>query len=185
MRGPDDTLTSELLYLRRFTWDDLEPLVELHTDPEVTRYIGGGRTREQVETLLRERILAYYDLHPGLGIWATHARSTGAWLGFHLLNHIRGEEHLQVGYVLTRAAWGRGYATEMCQRLVRYGFEELGLRQLVGITDLPNLASQRVLLKVGLRRRGERIFSHYGPAPLAWFERDADDWLAERAASSG
>jgi [ribosomal protein S5]-alanine N-acetyltransferase len=62
------------------------------------------------------------------------------------------------------------------------------LPRIVGITDLPNIASQRVLLKAGLRRNGERSFAHPAYAsqgPLAWFERDAESWLADNAGRKG
>ena len=180
MRRPTDSLTTERLALRRFTTDDLDLLVRLHTDIRVMRHAGGVQTREQSQELLTTRFLAYYEQHPGLGVWATLERSTGDCVGLHLLNHIRGESLIQVGYLLYPEYWGRGYATEMAVRVLRYGFEALGLPQIVGITDPANLESQRVLLKAGLVRRGERRFAHpaYQQGPLAYFERDAADWLA-------
>lgn len=180
MQDPRDSLTTGRLALRRFTLDDLELLVRLHGDPRVMRYAGGPMSREQSLEVLRGRILEYYAQHPGLGIWATLERSTGDCVGLHLLNHIRGEPLIQVGYLLYPEYWGRGYATEMTLRVLRYGFEALGLPQIVGITDPANLESQRVLLKAGLVRRGERSFAHpaYQQGPLAYFERDAADWLA-------
>ena len=65
--------------------------------------------------------------------------------------------------------------------LLRYGFSQLQLPQINAITDFPNLVSQRVLLKAGLHRHGERSFAHprYADGPFAWFERSAADWLAE------
>ncbi len=175
---------SERLALRRFTPDDLDLLDTLNSDAEVMRHLGGVKSRADSETMLRNRILAYYDEHPRLGIWATLEKSSGACIGLHLLNHIQGETFIQVGYLLFPAYWGCGYATEMSVALLRYGFIELGLPQIVGITDLGNLGSQRVLEKSGLRRNGERAFAHpaYVKAgPLAWFERDAADWLADPA----
>jgi RimJ/RimL family protein N-acetyltransferase len=176
-------LTTERLGLRRFTHEDLGFLVALYADPEVTRYLGGTKDRTQTEELLRERILGYYVAHPGLGIWATIERATGLLVGFHLLNHIRGESIVQVGFTLDRAAWGRGYATEMARALLRYGFVTFGLPRIAGIASLGNAASQNVLGKIGLRRGGERAFSHPAYAaegPMAWFERERDDWLAEQ-----
>lgn len=177
--------------LRRFTADDRDWLRDLYADEEVTRYLGGVRTPAQVDELLQTRILEYYDAHPGLGIWMTVERSTGTRLGFHLLNNIQGESIIQVGYSLTRAAWGRGMATEVAAAVLRYGFEELGLPRIAGMASLGNIASQRVLEKIGLERRGERAFPHPAYAaegPMAWFEREADAWLAEhgtaRATSS-
>jgi RimJ/RimL family protein N-acetyltransferase len=182
MRAPHDTLTSERLVLRRYTADDLDLLVRLHSDPQVMRFAGGVYDRARTEAMLNERILAYYDQHPGLGIWLTSERATGAPVGMHLLNHIRDDTVIQVGYLLYPEYWGRGYATEMAARLLRYGFEELGLPQISAITDLPHVDSQRVLLKIGLHRDGERRFPAYGDDPLAFFTRDARSWLAERPA---
>ena len=65
--------------------------------------------------------------------------------------------------------------------ILRYGFVALALPRLVGIASLGNVASQRVLTKIGLRRNGERAFPHPAYAaegPMAWFERDRDEWLA-------
>lgn len=178
-------MTSGRLMVRRFTLDDLDALARMQDDPEVMRHVGGVKDRATTEAMLRERILAYYDEHPGLGIWATHERSSGEFVGMHLLNHIRGEAHVQVGYVLRSEFWGRGYATEMCARVLRYGFGELGLPRIAAITDLPNVASQRVLLKAGLRRDGERSFAAYANGePLAWFERSAGEWLDEHGGAT-
>jgi RimJ/RimL family protein N-acetyltransferase len=174
--------TTARLALRRFTPDDLDFLDRLNSDAATMRYLGGAVSRAESATQLRERILAYYEEHPGLGVWLLSERSSGAPVGFHLLNHIRGERHVQVGYRLLPACWGRGYATEMSRALLHYGFIALGLAQIVAITDPSNFASQRVLEKSGLTRRGERSFAHPAYArfgPQAWFERDAADWLPE------
>ena len=177
-------LTSDRLALRRFTPDDLDWLVNLYSDPDVTRYLGGAKDRAKGEELLRTRILGYYDEHPGLGIWMTVERDTGACLGFHLLNHIRGESILQTGFTLVKSAWGKGFATEMAAAVLGYGFVDLKLPRIAGMASQQNFASQRVLQKIGLERRGERAFPHPDYAsvgPMAWFERDAAEWLADRA----
>ena len=183
MTHPDDTLVTERLALRRFTLDDLGLLDRLGRDPRVMQYLGGVKDRATTETMLRERILAYYERHPGLGIWATTERATGRCLGFHVLNHIQGESDIQVGYALFVDAWGKGYATEMAVALLCYGFATLQLPVIVAITNLDNAVSQRVLQKAGLRREGERRFAHPAYAdqgPMAWFEADRTAWLAHR-----
>jgi RimJ/RimL family protein N-acetyltransferase len=178
-------LETTRLALRRFTPEDLGWLAELYADADVTRYLGGTKAREEVAALLDERILRYYDEHPGLGIWLTIERASGDRLGFHVLNHIRGESIVQVGFILRKPAWGRGIASEMGEALLRYGFSTLGLARIAGMAHTENLASQRALAKIGLRRNGERAFpdpSYASQGPMAWFERDAVDWLAERRA---
>lgn len=188
MAGTDFWLTTERFGLRRFTTADLDWLAALYRDVEVTRHLGGTKTRPQTEELLNVRILQYYDEHPGLGIWVTTERATGERLGFHVLNHIQGESFVQVGFILLKPAWGRGIATEMGDALLRYGFTDLALPRIAGMANLDNLASQHVLSKIGLHRKGERAFTHPAYASqgsMAWFERDAADWLAERGEHSG
>lgn len=179
-------LRTERLALRRFTADDSSWLAALYGDREVTRHLGGVKDRVQADEFLNTRILQYYDEHPGLGIWMTVEAATGAGVGFHLLNHIRGESIIQIGFTLAQSAWGKGFGTEMAAAVLRYGFLDMKLPRIAGIASLQNHASQRVLLKIGLERRGERAFAHPDYAsegPMAWFERDAADWQAERDAS--
>lgn len=181
MSTTDYWLQTERCGLRRFTAADRDWLCELYADPDVTRHLGGVKTPDQVDELMRTRILEYYERHPGLGMWLTIERATGTRLGFHLLNHIQGESIVQVGYGLAKAAWGRGIATEVAAAVLRYGFADLGLPSIAGMATLRNIASQRVLLKIGLERRGERAFPHPAYAaegPMAWFEREAGAWLA-------
>jgi [ribosomal protein S5]-alanine N-acetyltransferase len=180
-------LTTHRLGLRRFTADDFEWLAQVYSDADVTRYLGGVKSPSEARAFLETRILRYYDEHPGFGIWMTVERATGVAVGFHLLNHIRGESIVQVGFTLARSAWGNGFATEMAGAVLRYGFLELGVPRIHGMASLQNRASQNVLLKIGLRRHGERAFSHPDYAaegPMAWFERDAVDWCAERGAAA-
>jgi RimJ/RimL family protein N-acetyltransferase len=177
-------LTTERLALRRFTPEDADWFAALYSDEDVTRYLGGTRDRAGADELLNARILDYYRQHPGLGIWITVERSTGRRLGFHLLNHIQGESIIQVGFTLEKPAWGKGYATEMAAAVLRYGFSDLALPRIAGMANLENRASQHVLGKIGLHRRGERAFPHpaYAAAgPMAWFERDGTAWLEDRS----
>ncbi|MEZ5286927.1 MAG: GNAT family N-acetyltransferase [Vicinamibacterales bacterium] len=173
--------------LRRFTVEDRDWLRALYADPVVTQFLGGVKSADEVDEMLRTRILEYYDTHPGFGVWLTVDRTTGDRLGFHLLNNIQGETIIQVGYTLHPDAWGRGVATEGAEAVLRYGFVELGLPRIAGMASLGNHASLRVLAKIGLERRGERAFPHPAYAaegPLAWFEREAADWVAERGTAA-
>jgi ribosomal-protein-alanine N-acetyltransferase len=184
---PHYWLTTERLALRRFTAADLGWFAALYSDREVTQYLGGVKDRAQSEEYLNTRILRYYDEHPGLGMWVTVEAATGARVGFHLLNHIQGESIIQIGFTLAKPAWGKGFGTEMAAAVLCYGFVDLALPRIAGMASLQNHASQRVLLKIGLERKGERAFAHPAYAaegPMAWFERDAAGWQAEREAAT-
>jgi RimJ/RimL family protein N-acetyltransferase len=134
-------------------------LHELDSDPRVMRYIGHGgvRTREDVDATL-QRVLRAYALYPGLGTWRASRRGNGDFVGWFALKYVPGTVEVEVGYRLRYAAWGKGFATEGSRSLVDYGFDELGLHRIIGITHPDNVASQRVLAKAGLVEVG---FGYY------------------------
>lgn len=132
--------------------DSLE-LVAMGMDPQVMRFIADGpMSLQDSEALTLETL----EMDGPLGRWMVTDRETGAVLGWAVLTHLDGSDDIEVGYCLKAAVWGKGIAAEAAVRLVRYGFEELGLREIVAVTRAENTASQRVLEKAGLRRRGLR-----------------------------
>lgn len=148
-------LETERMVLRRFTEADIANLVELDSDPEVMRFINGGRAtpREDVETELLPAFLGHYERYAGYGFWAAIEKSTGEFLGWF---HFRPDEgaapgEVELGYRLRRSAWGKGYATEGSRALIEKGFTELGIERVVASTMVVNVASRRVMEKAGLR----------------------------------
>ena len=139
------------LVLSEITAEHGHELYELDADPRVMRYIGAGRvrTREDVDEAMR-RIPRAYALYPGLGTWRATRRDNGDFVGWFALKYVPGTVEVEVGYRLRHAAWGRGYATEGARELVDYGFDELGLFRIIGITHPENVSSRRVLEKAGL-----------------------------------
>jgi RimJ/RimL family protein N-acetyltransferase len=152
-------LETDRLLLRRLTPDDLDNLVELDSDPEVMRYLSGGRPtpREQLRDEALPRILAYYDRGDDFGYWAV--LSSGAFLGWAFFRPHRGDgpavsvdrSGIELGYRLRRAAWGKGYATEACRALIARGFEVVGVDRVFAETMVINAGSRRVMEKSGLR----------------------------------
>jgi RimJ/RimL family protein N-acetyltransferase len=148
-------LETERLLLRRFTEHDVDVLVELDGDPDVMRFITGGRPtpRHEIETDVLPAFLSYYERFAGYGFWAAVEKSTGQFLGWF---HFRPPEaaqpgEVELGYRLRRSAWGKGYASEGSRALIHKGFAELGVQRVVASTMLVNVASRRVLEKAGLR----------------------------------
>jgi RimJ/RimL family protein N-acetyltransferase len=145
------------LALRPITAEDFDIYYLLNTEPEVMRNIGPPRTREVVQQYL-DNMPADYARWPGMGRWFTVEKSTGQVVGIHLLKPLDTSEHVELGYRLLPQYWGLGYATEMGRALVQYGFEQLQLPQIVGITSPENVASQQVLEKCGLRYQGTAFY---------------------------
>src|SRR5215470_671029 len=120
-------LETERMVLRRFTATDVDNLVDLDADPEVMRFLTGGRPtpRTEVERVVLPRML-------GPGYRAAVERATGEFVGwFELAGTTPGEAEL--GYRLRRSAWGRGYATEGSLALLRHGFDG-GLARITATT---------------------------------------------------
>ncbi|MGW3077010.1 MULTISPECIES: GNAT family N-acetyltransferase [unclassified Kitasatospora] len=147
-------LATERLLLRRFTPADLDRLVELDGDPEVMRFLTGGKpsAREWLEEEVLPLFLEHYRRYGDLGWWAAEERCGGAFLGWFEFRPTREGERgeVELGYRLRRAAWGRGYATEGARALVRRGFAELGVERVVAYTMAVNAGSRRVMEKSGL-----------------------------------
>jgi len=148
-------LETERLVLRRFTEADVDLLVDLDSDPEVMRFLSGGTPtpRAVIESEILPRFLRSYQRFAGFGYWAAVEKTTGAFLGWFSLALAEdgSSDDVELGYRLHRSAWGQGYATEGALALIRKGFTELGVRRVHATTYQDNLASRRVMEKVGMR----------------------------------
>lgn len=147
-------LETPRLTLRQFTADDVDNLFDLNRDPEVMRYINGGRPTPREE--LRDKVipfhLAVYEQLDRLGTWAAESAATGEFLGWFHFRPGPGTDitNIDLGYRLRRSAWNKGYATEGSRGLVDMGFTDLGVERVFGHTMTVNTASRRVLEKCGL-----------------------------------
>lgn len=123
---------------------------------EVLRYFPNPDppARDQVERLIQFQ-LSHWRQH-GYGWWAVCAADSAnplqnppliGWAG---LQYLPETDEIEVGYLFGRDYWGRGLATEAARTSVQFGFEELGIKTIVGIVHPENIASQRVLEKAGL-----------------------------------
>ncbi|MEU8569343.1 GNAT family N-acetyltransferase [Streptomyces pathocidini] len=146
-------LRTDRLVLRGWREADLGPWAGMNADPEVREYFPGLLTREQSEASAA-RFQADLDRR-GWGWWALEVRATGEFIGFTGLDPV--EEGMpftgvEVGWRLARAAWGHGYATEAARAVVAFGFEELGLAEVLAVTAAANLRSQAVMRRIGMTR---------------------------------
>jgi RimJ/RimL family protein N-acetyltransferase len=78
---------------------------------------------------------------------------------------------IEVGFFFKPSAWGRGYATEVCKRLLQFAFQELPINEIVASVDDRNIASQKALKKSGLINRG-RTRSYGKDSPIYRITRD-------------
>jgi RimJ/RimL family protein N-acetyltransferase len=148
-------LETERVRLRTFTADDTDSLYELHNDPDVMRYLNGGKptSREAVEERTIPRALGFYEQYGHLGYWAAETKTDGEFLGwFHLLPNDDGS--VDLGYRLAKAAWNQGYASEVSRALIARCFSGFGVERVTARAMTVNGASRRVMEKCGLRLIG-------------------------------
>lgn len=162
---------TDRLILREITLNDDQGMFELDSDPEVHWYLGKNPihsiddSRKIIESLQQQ----YAD--NGIGRWAVIEKSTGnftGWAGLKLMQEtVNGYTNFHdLGYRLIRKYWGHGYATEAAIAARNYGFEEMKLDAIYGMTSADNLGSQNVLQKAGLKYVND--FDRFG-IPHKWY----------------
>ena len=153
-------LQTERLILRRWKESDREPFARINGDPRIMEHFPSCLTRAESDALM-DRIEAHFEAH-GFGLFAAELRATGELAGFIGLAIPRFEAYftpcVEIGWRLGRAHWNQGLATEGAREVLRYAFEDLGLRELVSLAVAANLPSRRVMEKLGMTYEGE--FEH-------------------------
>ncbi len=148
-------LRTPRLHLRPFASADADALFALHSNARVLRYWDSPPWTERSRAeqfIARCRQIETENSGARLAI----DRSTdGTFLGWCGLTAYNPEyRSAALGYVLTEAAWGQGYATEAARALLQWGFDDLDLNRVQSETDTRNAASAHVLEKLGFVREG-------------------------------
>lgn len=145
-------LETNRLILRPLTPNDLDALARLYRDPDIRRFFPEGTlTLTQTQEELAWIIDVYYRKY-GFGLWATIHKATGQFIGRCGLIPwtFDGKQEVEVAYLLDKAYWGQGLATEVAQAIRDYGFVQLGLSRLICLIDPDHTASRRVAEKIGM-----------------------------------
>lgn len=147
------TLKTQRLILRPRTLADTDASVRMDQEPEVTRYVSGPWSDPVAHrAFVEQRTLGPYP--GGLGYWTLAAVDRpDEFLGWVLLIPLdaTGPE-IEIGWRLRPAFWRRGYATEAAGTVLKHGFDQLGLDEVVAEIDVDNAASISVAERIGMRR---------------------------------
>lgn len=179
-------LETERLILRQFTEEDVDKLFELDSNPEVMRFINGGKPTEYkiIKNQILPRWLHYYKKYKYYGVWAVVEKLGQEFIGwFHFypaientfaceLNLVKSDE-IALGYRLCKPSWGKGYATEGSRALVAKGFAEWGVQRTAAWALVENKASIRVMEKAGLKFEQKFVFKETQLPNLQLWEREA------------
>lgn len=137
------------LIIREFSAEELDSYLRHFDDEEVLRYIP-KRTREERISIFQQALVEYTN-GKNLGKWGFFDKATGELMGSCLLRVFDTDPaQIEVGYSMDRKHWGLGIGTEMALATVAHAFTDPTVTEVVGVTDIANVGSQRVLEKAGL-----------------------------------
>ncbi len=187
--APGWPIETERLLLRPFEEADLDALYEIHSDEAIARYLyNEPRTRREVADLLARKRAG--SAVRGEGDWLSAAavlRATDELVGdVSLLWASELHRQGEIGFIVHPARHGHGYAAEAARPLLRFAFETLGLHRVVGRAEPRNVASTRVLEKLGMRREAHLVENEWvkgewqSEVVYALLDRE---WRAGRAAA--
>jgi RimJ/RimL family protein N-acetyltransferase len=178
------TLETPRLVLRRWREEDVAPMAAVNADPEVMRWIRDGGVRDEQQTRAGIKGWEREWETQGFGLFAVELRSTGELAGFTGLSvPVYLPEVLpavEIGWRLGRSHWGQGLATEAAAAAVRFAFEERGLERIVSIAQVGNDASERIMVKLGMRAVRETVHPGLGGRRVRVFELSSDEYARSR-----
>ena len=175
-------LETERLRLSRLQPSNVSALVDIWSDPDVTRYMGGPRDRAKLEAIFEEEVKD--PCADEYNLWPVEEKQTGKVVGdCGLLNKkVDGRAEIELVYVFARSAWGKGYATEMAEALKTYAFQKKGLRRLIALIEPENEGSERVAVKVGMHLEKEVVRPGGEVRRLYAIETEAENQVASPVA---
>ncbi|MGK0391107.1 MAG: ribosomal-protein-alanine N-acetyltransferase [Maribacter sp.] len=153
-------LHTQRLYLRECNSTDALLAYELNVDPEVIKYTGDPPFASVSEA---KTFLENYDAFEkyGMGRWYAFLRDTDEFIGWCGLKYSPKVDEVDIGYRLLKKHWNRGYSTEAARACLDYGFQTLGIEEIVARSDKRNQGSIRVMEKIGMKHDKDIIFDEY------------------------
>ena len=140
-------IETKRLLLRRATVDDVEELVRIHADPDITRFMGAWDRDRALDWL--DRVDQNWQEH-GYGRVAITDRTSGQLLGRTGLMYLPQFSESELGWTVRRDAWGRGYATEAARACADWAFRDFEIPYLTSLIEPENERSIRVARRLGM-----------------------------------
>lgn len=153
-----EDIETQRLRLRHFTPNDADELHRIYSNPELFKYMSNEKPLlwEQTRTVINSIIESWQ--HYNFGVWALVDKRNQKLIGHCGLKYLENTLEVQIGYLLLKSYWGRGLGTEAASAVLKYGFEVANLPQIVAVAKPENIASRRVLEKVGLKYEKDAYF---------------------------
>ncbi|KTD11053.1 acetyltransferase [Legionella gratiana] len=156
------TLETKHLILRSFQMTDLDAMASIDADPKVCEFLPALGTRDNTTAGI-QRIMSH-EQQKGYSLYAVELKVTHEMIGWVGLITPSFEAHftpaVEIGWRLASSHWNKGYATEGAKAVLDYAFTILGLEEVVSFTTEKNVASRRVMEKIGLQYDPKDDFNH-------------------------
>lgn len=142
-------LETKRLFLRRFDENDIDAVFAMRSDADLMRFIRQPQTRRDEADNWINLVSSRWESER-IGFCAVIEKSSGAFAGWCGLWRLKETEETEVGYALRKEFRGKGYAVEASEAFLKYGFEELKLKEIVAVARPENSASRRVMERIGM-----------------------------------
>ena len=167
-------IESERLLLRQFSLNDIEAVYQFNSNVELHRYTGDEiiNSRQRAEQIIKDIWLKDYTNY-GYGRWALIYKPENKIIGFAGLKYLAEIGETDIGYRILPQYWGKGLVSEISKQIILYGFNELNLKRIIGIAMPENIASCKVLEKIGFSFYKEDGY-HGDGNTYNWYKIDRD-----------
>ncbi len=145
-------LKTNRLFIKPPNETDLSNWFDLHADPDVMYYVSGSCQPDTIKRWMQADI-SHYQKH-GFCLGSVFEKTNNEFVGragIVFLNYDDAQPELEIGYILSKKHWNKGYGTELVKGLIEWGFNYLNVSKLVAVTHPENKRSQHVLEKSGMR----------------------------------
>ncbi len=145
-------LQTERLLLKPYQEKDKESLIDLFTDEKVMKHVGDGVLPKMEAELIWEKLHNQFYKTTPKTIWAVFSKEDNRYIGHASIRPMNTKSNnKEIGFILKRKEWGKGFATEITKRLIQFSFEELNQKKIFATVDNDNYASINVLEKSGMK----------------------------------
>ncbi len=149
-------IETDRLLIRELVESDVDAMFELHSDPEVHRFLGNNTVADHAGMMEIIRSIRQQYIDFGVGRWVMIDKQNQEFIGWTGLQFVtrktnNHKNYHDLGYRLLKRFWGQGYATESAIASLDYAFNELNLTEVYAMADSRNIVSHKILKKIGLK----------------------------------
>ncbi len=142
-------ISTSRLNLRQFRESDFDDYAEMLSDEDVMQFIGEGLPLSRIDAWRSMAVMSGHWQLKQFGLWALEEKESGKFIGRAGIYYPEGWPGIEIGWMLKRDYWGKGYAFECAQKALSIAFEEMKIDKVISIIHPKNTASIKLAKKLG------------------------------------